>query len=94
MKQDKAAPAQAAVITTSFQQAISVGGVTPEATAAAPHQGGCNDLVNEVVSPTAWAKGSSRSNCSYREGRLRCKDTSLKMDKGDKEVELKPAPPP
>ena len=45
MKQDKAAPAQAAVITTSFQQAISVGGVTQEAASA--------DLVNEVVSPTA-----------------------------------------
>ena len=47
----QAAPAQAAVPTTSFQQAISVGGATPEAASAAPHQGGCNDLT-EVVAPT------------------------------------------
>ena len=34
----QAAPAQAAVTTTSFQQAIAVGGATSEATPAAPHQ--------------------------------------------------------
>ena len=50
----QAAPAQAAITTTSFQQAIAVGGATPEAASAAPHQGECNDLAkSEVVSPTA-----------------------------------------
>ena len=42
----QAAPAQAAVTTTSFQQAIAVGGATSEATPAAPHQGGCSNLTN------------------------------------------------
>ena len=54
MKQDKAAPARAAVITTSFQQAISVGGVTPEAASAAPHLWYLQlHGQKEVVAPTA-----------------------------------------
>ena len=36
---NKAAPVQAAVTTTSFQQDISVGGAIPEAASAVPHQG-------------------------------------------------------
>ena len=42
---NQAAPVQAAVTTTWFQQDISVGGAVPEAASAAPHQGGCN-IVN------------------------------------------------
>jgi len=49
VKQDKAAPARATVTTTSFQQAISVGGATPEAASAAPHQGGCSNLTDMVA---------------------------------------------
>ena len=49
--------------------------------------------MNEVVSSTAWAKGNSLSNCSWREGRLWFKDTGLN-GQGDKEVELKANPAP
>ena len=42
----QAAPAQAAVTTTSFQQAIAVGGATSEATPAAPHQGECSNFTD------------------------------------------------
>ena len=65
----QAAPAQAAVTTTSFQQAIAVGGATSEATPAAPHQGGCSNFTdvdsrvsqNEIGASTALFMGEKIS---------------------------------
>ena len=54
---NQAAPAHAAVTTTSFQQDISVGGTVTEAVSAAPHQGGCNILTPETPTEMGGAGG-------------------------------------
>ena len=68
---NQAAPVQAAVTTTSFQQDISVGGTVPEAASAAPHQGGCNILTSVTLTLVGGTGGLANGQFMGRKLALR-----------------------